>query len=147
MSALRSRVQSELNAARKAHDGPATLLLGTVLADMLNREIELRREIQDEDVVDVLRRGIKRRRESIEMYATGKRDDLAAKEAAEVVLLERYLPAQVNAEDIRAAVRAAMAGGATNVGAIMGKVMPAFKGRADGGQISAIVKEEMASAG
>lgn len=145
MSTLLNRVQAELTAARKAQDKPAVLLLGTLLADIKNREIELKRDVTDEDAIEVVRRGIKRRRESIDMYTRGDRPDLAEKEAAEVALLERYLPAQVDPEEIRAAVRAAMAAGAGNVGAIMGKVMPAFKGRAEGGTISAIVREELAA--
>ena len=147
MSSLLDRVQSELNAARKAQDKPLLLLLGTILSDIKNREIELKRAVTDDDAREVVRRGIKRRRESIEMYTTGARLDLAEKESAEVAMLERYLPPQVDPEEIRAAVRAAMAGGAANVGAIMGKVMPAFKGRAEGGQISAIVREELAVRG
>ncbi len=147
MSSLLDRVQSELNAARKAQDKPLLLLLGTILSDIKNREIELKRAVTDDDALEVVRRGIKRRRESIETYTTGARLDLAEKESAEVAMLERYLPPQVDPEEIRAAVRAAMAVGAANVGAIMGKVMPAFKGRAEGGQISAIVREELAVRG
>lgn len=147
MSSLLDRVQSELNAARKAQDKPLLLLLGTILSDIKNREIELKRAVTDEDSIDVVRRGIKRRRESIEMYTKGGRADLAEKESAEVTMLERYLPAQVDPEELRAAVRAAIAAGAANVGAVMGKVMPAFKGRAEGGQISAIAREELAARG
>lgn len=147
MSSLLDRVQSELNAARKAQDKPLLLLLGTILSDIKNREIELKRAVTDEDAIEVVRRGIKRRRESIEMYTEGGRADLAEKEAAEVTMLDRYLPAQVDPEELRAAVRAAIAAGAANVGAVMGKVMPAFKGRAEGGQISAIAREELAARG
>jgi len=144
MSGLMARLQSDLNASRKAHDKPATLLLGTIISDVKNREIELRRDLTDDDVIEILRRGIKKRRESIEMYANAKRDELAAKESHEVTLLEQYLPAAVDPEAIRAAVRAAIAAGAANVGAVMGKVMPQFKGRAEGGTINAIVREELA---
>lgn len=147
MSSLLDRVQSELNTARKAQDKPLFLLLGTILSDIKNREIELKRAVTDEDSIEVVRRGIKRRRESIEMYTKGGRADLAEKESAEVTMLERYLPAQVDPEELRAAVRAAIAAGAANVGAVMGKVMPAFKGRAEGGQISAIAREELAARG
>lgn len=143
MSALQTRLQDDLNAARKAQDKPRTLLLGTILADTKNRRIELRRELTDDEVVDVLRKGIKRRRESIEMYEKGNREDLAAKERAEVGLLEQYLPAQVSDDEIRAAVKAAVAGGAANIGAVMGKVMPQFKGRAEGGTINRIAREEL----
>jgi uncharacterized protein YqeY len=146
MSALLDRLQSDLNAARKAQDKGATLLLGTILADVKNRRIELRRDPTDEDVVDVLRKGIKRRRESVEMYEKGGRNDLAEKERAEVSALEQYLPAQVSEDEIRAAVHAAIADGATSMGPLMGRVNPQFKGRADGSVVSRIAKEELATA-
>lgn len=145
MSALQSRLQGELTAARKAQDRAATLLLGTTLSEVKNRAIELKRDdLEDVDVIDVIRRGIKKRRESIAMYEKGGRADLADKERAEVAMLETYLPAQASPEAIRAAVQAAIAGGASNLGAVMGKVMPQFKGRADGNAINAIVREELA---
>ena len=143
MAALADRLQADLNAARKGGDKARTLLLGTVLADVRNREIELRRDLTDEDIIDVLRRGIKKRRESIEMFDKGGRKDLADKERVEVEMLSAYMPAAVSDDELRAAVRAAIAGGAKNIGAVMGKVMPQFKGRAEGGTISAIAKEEL----
>ena len=145
MADLLARLQGDLNAARKAQDKPRTLLLGTILADVKNRKIELRREPSDDDVIDVIRKGIKRRRESVEMYMTASRDDLVAKERAEVEMLEQYLPAQVGDAELREAVRAAIAAGAANIGAVMGKVMPQFKGRAEGGTINAIAREELAA--
>jgi uncharacterized protein YqeY len=144
MSDLLARLQADLNASRKALDKPATLLLGTIIADVKNRSIELRRDLTDDDVVEVLRRGIKRRRESIAMYVAGKRQELADKEQAEVALLEQYLPPSVDPEEIRSAVRAAVAAGAATIGAVMGKVMPQFKGRVEGGTINAIAREELA---
>jgi uncharacterized protein YqeY len=147
VATLLERVQSDLRAARKAQDKAGTLLLGTVLADLKNRELELRRELSDDDAVEVLRRAIKRRRESIDMYEKAARPDLAAKERDEVAALERYLPAQVGDDELRAAVRAAIAGGAANVGAVMGRVMPQFKGRADGSRLNAIAREELAGKG
>src|SRR5687767_2706837 len=144
MSALQERLQLELTTARKAQDKPATLLLGTTLSEVKNRSIELNRDLTDDDVIDVIRRGIKRRRESVETYEKAGRTALAETERAEVALLERYLPAQISPDDIRAAVRAAIASGANNVGAVMGKVMPQLKGKADGSAINAIVREELA---
>jgi len=144
MAALAERLQGDLNAARKGGDKARTLLLGTIIADVKNREIELRRDLTDDDVIEVLRRGIKKRRESIEMYEKGNRADLAAKERVEAEALAAYLPAAVSDDELRAAVRAAIAGGAKNIGAVMGRVMPQFKGRAEGGTISAIAKEELA---
>ncbi len=144
MSGLQSRLQEELTAARKAQNKPATLLLGTTLSEVRNREIELKRDLTDEDVLEVIRRGIKKRRESIEIYEKAQRPESADQEKAEVALLERYLPAQMSGDEIRAIVRAAIAGGAGNVGAVMGKVMPQLKGKADGTAINAIVREELA---
>ena len=144
MASLEERLQSELTASRKSQDKAATLLLSTTIADVRNRSIELKRDLTDEDVVDVIRRGIKKRRESIEMYEKGGRKELADKERHEVTLLERYLPAQVSADEIRAAVKAAIAAVVTNVGAVMGKVMPQFKGKAEGSAINAIAREELA---
>jgi uncharacterized protein YqeY len=143
MAALLDRLQSDLNTARKAQDKPLVLLLGTIIADVRNREIELKRPVGDDDVIEVLRKGIKKRRESIEMYDNGGRADLAQQERTEVDALGKYLPAAVSNEEIRSAVVAAIDGGATNVGAVMGKVMGQFKGRAEGGTINAIVREEL----
>jgi uncharacterized protein YqeY len=147
MAALLVRLQEDLVTARKAQDKAATLLLSTVLADIKNRRIELMHEPTDADVIDVLRRGIKRRRESIEAFEKGARADLVAKEQSEVERLERYLPAPVGSDTIRVAVRAAIAAGSTTLGAVMGKVLPQFKGQTDGGTVSAIVREELASRG
>jgi uncharacterized protein len=143
MSELLARLQGDLNASRKAQDKAATLLLGTVLSEVKNRRIELRRDPVDADVVDVLRKAIKKRRESIEMYDKAGRADLADKERSEAAALEKYLPPAVSDQEIRAAVRAAIEGGAANIGALMGKVLPQFKGRAEGGTINAIAREEL----
>ena len=146
-TSLLPRLQQDLNAARKRGDKAAVIVLGTTIADARNREIELRRELTDDDVVDVIRKAIKRRREAIELYLSAKRDDLVAKERSELATLEGYLPAQVDAEEIRAAVRTAISGGAINIGAVMGRVVPQFKGRAEGSTINAIAREELSRQG
>jgi uncharacterized protein YqeY len=147
LSQLLTRLQGDLTSARKAQEKERTLLLGTILADLKNRRIEVQRDLTDDDVQEILRRGIKRRRESIEAYTKGNREDLAQKERAEVGLLEAYLPAQVGDDELRAAVRAAIEGGAANIGAVMGRVAPQFKGRADGSRINAIAREELGKRG
>ena len=144
MAELLASLQRDLNAARKAQDKARVTLLGTIISDARNREIELKRDLTDDDVIDTLRKGIKKRRESIEMYDKGGRADLAAVERGEVEMLGKYLPAAVSDDEIRAAVVAAIGGGANNVGAVMGKVMGQFKGRAEGGTINTIVREELA---
>lgn len=147
MTSLLARLQQDLNAARKSGDKPGVIVIGTAISDVKNREIELKRDVTDDDVVDVIRKSIKRRREAIELYLSAKRDDLVDKERAELTTLERYLPAQVDDTEIRAAVRGAIDGGATNIGAVMGRVVPQFKGRAEGSTISAIAREELSRQG
>ena len=72
MTPLLARLQEDLNAARKSQDKARVLLIGSIISDARNREIELKRDLTDDDVIDVFRRGIKRRRESIEMFDKGK---------------------------------------------------------------------------
>lgn len=140
---LLARLQAEQVAARKAQDRDRVLLLGTVIAEARNREIELRRDLVDADVVEVVRKAVKKRREASTLYETAGRADLAAREAAEAEALDGFLPAAVDPEEIRAAIRAAVQAGATAVGAVMGVVLPQFKGRADGAQVSALVREAL----
>lgn len=141
---LLARLQRDQANARREQQKDRVMLLGMIISEVKNREIELRRDATDDDVSDVIRKGIKKRRESVEMYSKAGRMDLSDKERAEVSALEVYLPAQVDPEELRAAVRAAIQGGAANVGAAMAQVMPLFKGRADGSTINAIVREEFA---
>ncbi|PYO77446.1 MAG: hypothetical protein DMD67_06555 [Gemmatimonadetes bacterium] len=99
----------------------------------------------DDEAADVLRRGIKRRREAAEQYAAAGRPDRADAELAEVKALEAFLPAAVDSEEIRRAVREVIAAGTRDLGKVMGQVMPRFKGRADGKLVNQIVREELAA--
>ena len=147
MTPLLTRLQQDLTAARKAGDKAGVTVLGTTIAEVRNREIELKRDATDDDVVDVLRKAIKRRREAIDLYVKATREELAQTERTELATLERYLPAQVDDAEIRAAVRAAIDSGAANIGAVMGRVVPQFKGRAEGSVINAIAREELSRQG
>ena len=136
-------LRAAMNAARKAQDKDRTLVLGTILANLRNREIDLRRPATDEETVEVLRKGIKIRREAVEQFTTAGRTDLAAVERAQIAVLEEFLPPAVDPEEIRAAVRAAIAGGAKELGKVMGQVLPRYKGRVDGKVVNQIVREEL----
>jgi uncharacterized protein len=140
---LTDRLQQEMNASRKAQNKARTLLLGTLISAVRNREIELGHAPTDPEVVEVLRRGIKTRRESVEQYQKGGRTDLADQETAEIAILQEFLPADVDPALIRQAVKDAIASGATDVGKVMAQVMPKFKGQADGKVINQIVREEL----
>ena len=135
-----------MNEARKQRDQGRTLLLSTILADLKNREFELQHPVSDDEAAEVVRRGIKRRREAAEQYAAAGRPDRAAVELGEVKALEEFLPAAVDADEIRRAVREAIAAGAKDLGKVMGQVMPKFKGRADGKLVNQIVREELSAA-
>ena len=136
-------LRAAMNAARKAQDKDRTLVLGTILANLKNREIDLRRPATDVEVVEVLRKGIKIRREAIEQYQSAGRTDLADVEQAQIAVLEEFLPPAVDPEEIRAAVREVIAGGAKELGKVMGQIVPRYKGRADGKLINQIVREEL----
>ena len=141
---LADRLRAAMNEARKQRDQARTLLLSTILSDLKNRELELNHPPSDEETAEVLRRGIKKRRESVEVYEKVGRTAAAAIESAEIKMLEQYLPASIPPEEIRAAVKEAIAAGATDMGKVMGAVMPKFKGRADGKLVNQIVREELA---
>jgi uncharacterized protein len=139
------RLRAAMNEARKRRDQARTLLLSTILADLKNRELELHHPASDDEAIEVLRRGIKRRREAAEQYVAAARQELADRELAEVKMLEEFLPAGVDPEEIRRAVREAIAGGAKDLGKLMGQVMPQFKGRVDGKLVNQIAREELAA--
>jgi uncharacterized protein YqeY len=136
-------LRAALNAARRAQDKDRTLVLGTILANLKNREIELRHPPTDDEVAEVVRKGIKTRRESSEQFGKAGRQDLADIEEAQIKVLEEFLPPPVDPAEIRAAVREVIAGGARDVGKVMGQVLPRFKGRTDGKVVNQIVREEL----
>ncbi len=142
-SSVGEALRAAMNAARRAQDKDRTLVLGTILSNLKNREIEARRPLADDDVIEVLRKGIKTRRESVEQYTSANRPELAQIERAQIQVLEEFLPPAVDPAEIRTAVRAAIAAGAKDLGKVMGQVLPAFKGRADGKVINQIVREEL----
>jgi len=143
VSNLADDLHAALTAARKSKNKDRTQLLGTVLAALKNRELEQNRAPTDEDVLDVLQKGVKMRRDSVEQYVAGGREDLAQLERAEIAIIEEFLPPAADPEEIRAAVRAAIADGASDIGKVMGRVVPQFKGRADGKAIQQIVRTEL----
>lgn len=141
MSDLKERLQKDLTEARKARDKARTLVLSTTLAELRNREIDVGREAGDADVLDVLARAIKQRRDAAEQMAAGGRGDLAEKESWEAEVLKSYLPQQLTADDVRAMIREIVAGGVTAMGPVMGQLAPRIKGRFEGKEANALVRE------
>jgi len=140
---LKERLRTELNSARRERDRFRTLLLTTLLSEVRNREIELGRDAGDEDVIEVVGRAIKRRREASEQMRAGGRVDLAEKEERESEALAVYLPPPLGEAEVRALVREAVAAGATSIGEVMRAIMPRIKGSFDGKEANRIAREEL----
>lgn len=143
-SQLKSRLQADLNEARKQRDKERTLVLSTILADLRYKEIEDGREASDDVVTQVLTRAIKQRKDSAEQMRAGGREELAATEDAQARILSGYLPEEMSEDEVRALVREAIASGVKEMGPLMASLMPKIRGRFDGKEANRIVREELA---
>lgn len=141
--ALKDRIRADLNTARKSREKLRTLVLTTFISEIRNREIDLGSEATDEEVERLLVTAIKRRREASEQMRQGGREELALREEEEAEILRAYLPPQLEEAEVRAYVREAIAGGASDLGGIMKVVMPRVKGRFEGKELNRIVREEL----
>lgn len=138
---LKDRIREDLNAARRQRDRDRARLLSTVLADIRNKEIDVRHELDDDEVIEVLTRCVKLRNEAAEQMAS--RPERAEKERAEAEILKGYMPAQLEEEEIRELIAQAIEAGADNIGAVMGSVVPLTKGRAEGREVNRIARKEL----
>ena len=142
-SDLKSRIQADLAEARRAQDRERTLVLGTLLSDLRNREIELRAELHDDEVIQTVGRAIKQRREAADQMRSGGRAELAEREEAQAAILQTYLPEQLSEDEVRALIRGLIAEGVDQMGALMGRMMPRIQGRFDGREANRLVREEL----
>lgn len=144
---LVERIESAMRDAMRARDEQRTLTLRSAMAAAHNQRIAKGRELTDEEVVEVLGRQVKQRRESMAMYTDAGRHDRAAAEEAEAAILAEFLPQQLSEDEVVALVRAAIAetgaGGPGDLGRVMGALMPRTRGRADGAVVSGIVRREL----
>jgi uncharacterized protein YqeY len=147
---LKERIASELKEAMKAREQLRVDTLRSALSAFSYKKIEAGRELEEADQVDVVRKLVKQRTDSIVEYEKGNRPELAAKEAQERDILATLLPPQKGPEDIRSFVRSALealAPADRNQGAAMKAVMPTLKGETDGNTIRQVVLEELKSLG
>jgi uncharacterized protein YqeY len=148
VSSLNDQLQAALKDAMREHDELRRDTLRMAISAAYNAEKAARRPLTDDEVIGVLAREVKTRRESIDAYEAAGRPDLAAKERAEAEVLAGFLPAQLAEDEIRALVAEAIAQtGASSpkdMGRVMGIVAPRTKGRADGKVVSGIVTAELA---
>lgn len=149
--ALSDQLQSDLTAAMKARDSQRTATLRMVIAAIKNQRVAAGQggDLSDEQVMELLSKEAKRRSEAATAYREAGRDELADKEEAELAIIRSYLPAQLSEEELAAVVDEAIsevgASGPGDLGKVMSAVMPKVKGRADGKQVNAIVRERLGS--
>ena len=143
-SELKSRLQADLNQARKDRDKERTLVLSTLLSEIRNKEIDTGGEADDDDVIQVLSKGIKQRKDAADQMRDADRPELAEVEERQASVLSEYLPEGLTEDEVRALVREAIAGGADQMGPLMGRIMPQIRGRFDGKEANRIVREELA---
>lgn len=147
MSDIVSRIAEEQRAALKAGDKVRLSTLRLIANDLKNRRIELGHDLTDEDVLGVLIRAQKQRREAEDQFRRGGREELAAREATEAGIIQEYLPEPIDEEMLTGLIDAAIAAsGATSLkdmGKVMGRLMPEVRGRVDGAVVSAKVRERL----
>ncbi len=148
---LRERIQAEITTAMRSGDALRRDTLRMAESALYNAEKRERRTYLDDDVAGVLAREVKTRRESVEAFRKGGRDELAAKEEAEIAILAGFLPEQLSETEIEAlvaeAVAATGAAGPRDMGKVMGWLAPRTKGRADGRLVSQAAGKALAEAG
>lgn len=146
---LAARLQEDLNRALRAGDALRVSTIRLTRAAIHNESIDRGRPLTDLEIEEIISREIKRRREAIEAFGKGGRDDLVRKETLELAILTEYLPPQLSEADLRAivaeAVRQVSAAGPKDMGRVMGAVLPKVKGRADGGLVNRLVREALGS--
>lgn len=147
-SALKQRISDDMKAAMRARDSKRLGVIRLVLADIKRIEVDSRQDLSNSDIVSVLQKMVKQRRDSIAQFEKGDRPELAEQERFEITVIEEYLPQMMSEEEIDAAVAGEIqASGASSV-KDMGKVMGALKaklaGQADMGVVSARVKAHLA---
>lgn len=143
-SALKQKIDDAFKAAMKAHEASyGTLSL--LRAAIKQMEVDGRKELSDEEIVSLIAKEIKKRRDAISDYQQGGRQDLADKEASEITILQKYVPAGLPEAEIKKIITLVIQdlGGSPQMGQVIGKVMEMAKGKADGGTVSRLVKEAL----
>lgn len=144
---LKTRVQDDMKDAMRAKDAARLSTIRLLLAAIKQREVDERKELGDAEVLAVVDKMIKQRRDSVAQFEAGKREDLAAAERAEIAVLQAYLPAQASDAEIDAAIAEAIAAtgaaGAAGIGKVMAVLKPKLAGKADLAAVSAKVRAKL----
>ena len=145
---LRRKMEEDMKAAMRARDAETRDAIRYVLSAVKNAEIDKRADLTEEEELKLLRSQVKQRQDSIEQFRAGGRDDLVAKEEAQVRVLEKYLPQQMSDEELQEFVRAGVAEsgaqGPKDMGKVMGLLNARAEGRVDGRRLSSAVRDALA---
>lgn len=141
---LKEQLTSDMKEAMKAHDKDRLAVIRMVRGAIRQQEIDGKKELNDDDVIAVISKEVKMRKDSIDEFSKGGRDDLVAKTQAEIEVLMPYLPQQLSEAEVKGlveeAVAATKAATPKDMGKVMGVLMPKVKGRADGKMVNTIVR-------
>ena len=144
---LKEQIQSDLKSSMKSGDNIIRGVLRMLFSDIKNVEINEKKEINDEKIIEIIKKNIKSRKDSIEQYTKGNREDLASQEKAELEILEKYMPEQMGEDEVRKIVLDVIskseASNASDFGKIMGAVMREIGNKADGNLVGGIVRGEL----
>lgn len=142
---LADRLNEDMKQAMRAQDKFRLTTIRMVRAAVKNQEIELRRPLEDNEVIDILSREVKQRKDSLQEFGKAGRDDLATAVASEIDIISQYLPTQLGEEEIKTLVTQTIqetgASSKADMGKLMGALMPKVKGRADGKLVNQIVQQ------
>jgi Uncharacterized conserved protein len=145
---LKQQLIDDMKAAMKAGEKDRLAVIRLINAAIKQREVDERIELDDAAVLAVLEKMVKQRKDSVSQFEAASREDLAAIERAEIVVIEAYLPAKLGEAEILSAIEAAIAAtgatGPADMGKLMGVLKPRLAGQADMGQVSALIKKKLA---
>ncbi|MBI2011906.1 GatB/YqeY domain-containing protein [Candidatus Daviesbacteria bacterium] len=146
---MQNKIQEDLKQAQLDRNELKVSTLRLLLSEVNNAKIQKGQELSDEEITGVIQKEIKKRKESIESFRKGAREDLALKEEAEAKVLESYLPTQLSDEELTKIIDLAInevgANSIADMGKVIGKVMSQVSGKADGGRVSNLVKQKLSS--
>ena len=146
---MRERILNDLKTAMKNQDKDTLKVIRMVKGSMQLEEIKLKKELSDDELIGVISKEIKTRRDSIKEFIKGNRQDLVDETQKEIDILEKYLPEQLSEEEVNIiideAINSVNPKGMQDMGKIMGSVSPKVKGRTDLGEVSAKIKEKLSN--
>lgn len=149
MSSLLKKIESDFITAYKAKEQDRVSVLRMLKTSLKNKQVELQRDPDEAEVLDLVAKQVKQRQESIDQFKQAGRDELAEKEAIEMAILKDYLPEPLSAEEVERVVDETIANlnaeGMKDMGKVMGAITAAYKGRIDGKALSALVRSKLNS--